>query len=413
MKNKDKYIKIIKTRKYKNINLYLRFSMYLENDNKEILTLLSKMIGEASIKYPSKTDMANIKDYLYGISLECNTKSRGNIITLNLHYSFINPKFVDIDINDYCDFINETLNNTLINQKTLKEAKDMIVDASIRVLEKPSAYALQRFNEIVGLDNPEFKANSIGKDFIKKIKSIKLNDVLDLYHNILNTSQLNVYLCGDLNEYIISSLTNFDFKSRKDVKFKTNSYTYSKKDMIVDTKNMGQSILCSVYSTPFNKMHRDFFAWFVGNVFLGVVPTSLLFEEVREKLSLCYSISVRDFKNDGLVRITTFIDDDKADVVLKQINIQINRIINKDYDFNKLEMSKSLLINSLMSTYDDLDSLVDYYHESYLTNFNYSIEEYCKKVSLVKPSDLTRVFKKYNHYFDYLLKGNKHEKNIQ
>ena len=407
MKNNN--IKIIQTKKYKDISLYLRFSFENKPQYKECLALLGKMLGDISNKYETKDKMSKIRDMLYGIELETNYKCRGNITSFSIHYSFINPKFVDVTIDDYVDYINETLFNTIINNKTLKEAKMEVVSAIERALEKPNTYATQRFIEEVAKDNKSYSVNMTGKKFIASVKKVKLEDVLKVYKFILNKAQLNIYLCGDLDNKTIKSLTNFNFEGRKPINFKPCKLkTPSRKD-IVENKDMGQSVLYSIYSFPYNKSSKEFFAWFTGNVFLGSLPTSLLFEEVREKLSLCYTIGVTDFKNDGLIRIATFIDAKNKDLVLSQIELQIKRIINKDYDFDKFEISKTLLINSLMSTYDDLDALVDYYYESLLANFNYSLESFCAKIQKVTPDDIANTFMHAKHYFNYFLKGNKHD----
>ena len=408
----NKYIKVIQTKKYKDINLYLRFSLYAKENLKEELLLLSKLIGDRSKKYPEKSLMTKVKDMLYGISLDTSYKARTNIMTLTLHYAFINPKFLDVSIDNYIDYINETLNNTLINESTLKEAKDSLIDVIKRSEEKPNSYSSQRFNEIVSKDNRDFDIYYLGKKIIPTVKKISVKELNALYKQIINKAQLNIYLCGDLDNKTIKLLTSYDFSKRKEVICKPSKYKYHKIKNVVDRKDMGQSVLYSIYSTPYNKAHKDFFAWFVGNCFLGNAPVSLLFEEVREKLSLCYSIGVIDYKNDGLVRIATYIDADKKDVVLKEINKQIQRIINKDYDLNKLEMSKLLLTNTLMSTYDDLDVLVDYYHESFLSNFNYSLEEYCKEIMKINADDLVRVFKEYKPYFNYMLLGKNNGKEV-
>ena len=106
MKKNNSHIKIIKTRKYKDINLYLRFSIPYSKTNHASLLLLSKMFAESSIAYPNKTLMSKQRDMLYGINVSCSCKSRANIISFNIQYGFINPKFLsDINIDDYISCI--------------------------------------------------------------------------------------------------------------------------------------------------------------------------------------------------------------------------------------------------------------------------------------------------------------------
>lgn len=405
----SKFIKVIQTRKYKNVNLYLRFSIENKPLLKEKVSLLCKLIGDVSNKYKTKFEMAKARDMLYGISLDATYKVRANIISLSLHYSFINPKFVDITIDEYNSFIKETLYNSIINSETLDEAKRTIKAAVLRKIDKPSSKANERFIEIVSKDNPEFEIYAENEKFIKNIEKIKLDDLIKTYRYIINKTQLNVYLCGDLTNSEVNTLTQFSFVSRDEVKLHVKKIKHKEKKMIVDKKDISQSYLSVVYATPFNKNSKNYFAWFVGNALLGVVPTSLLFSEVREKMSLCYAITSFDYKNEGLVRIVTSIDAKNKDLAINAIEAQIKRLKESDYDESQLDITKVLMRNSIMGIYDDLDSLVDYYYESMLSNFNYSIEEYCENISKVTSKDIANVYKKYEHYFNYILLGTKHE----
>ena len=403
------HIKVIQTRKYKDVNLYLRFSIENKPLLKEKIALLCKMIGEVSKNYPSKLEMTRAKDMLYGISLLTSYKSRANIITLSLHYSFINPRFVDASIDEYNAFIKESLYNSIIDSNTLDEAKRTIKAATLRKIDKPAAKANERFIEIVSKDNPSFSIYSENKQFIKNIDKITLQDLVDTYKEIINKSQLDIYLCGDLSKSDINKLTTYNLTNRKEVKFKLKKLQYKQRKNIVDKLDISQSYLSVVYVTPFNKTNKDYFAWFLGNVFLGIVPTSLLFTEVREKMSLCYAIQAVDYKNEGIVKIVTSIDAKNKDKTIKAIYNQVDRLINMDYEESQLDIAKTLICNTLSSLYDELDALVDYYHESKISNFNYSIEEYCENLMNVTPKQIASVFRRYKHYFNYVLLGTKHE----
>lgn len=402
-----KFITVIPTRKYKDINLYLRFSIENKPNLKESVALLCKMIGDVSNKYPSKLQMTKAKDMLYGISLMTSYKVRANIITLSLHYSFINPKFLNTDIDEYVSFIKETLYNSIIDEKTLAEAKRTLKASILRKIDKPSVRANERFIEIVSKDNPSFSIYSENEKFANNISKIKLQDLKETYKDIINHAQLNIYLCGDIEKKDEIKLTNFNFLNRRLVKLQTNKIINKPKKRIIDKKDISQTYLAVVYTTPYNKKHNDYFAWFIGNVFFGIVPTSLLFTQIREKMSLCYAISSIDYKNEGLVKVVTSIDAKNIDRTIEEINNQLSRVTKGDYDSNELETAKNLICNTLIGTYDDLDALVDYYYESNLSNFNYSIEEYCENIRKVTTKDLSRVFSKYKPYFNYVLLGTK------
>lgn len=405
-------LKVIKTKKFKNVSLYLRFSLNYKHEYKAAFLILSKLIGEVSTKYPSKVEMTRIKDMLYGISCNAECKGRANIITLNVDYTFINPKFLkDITMYDYVSYIKESLFNVIIKKKDIDEIKRNIISNIKRSCDKPSTYAYEQVVSIISSGNKNFSIYANSKELINDIKSISIDKIKQIYDYVINKAQLNVFIVGDLTSKDINILSDFNFDKRINTKLKLYNNFKKVKDKI-ENKKISQSYLSVVYKTPFNKKHKDIYAFILGNVFLGVVPTSLLFEEVREKLSLCYSISVSSFKNEGIVRIHTSIDANKKDVVIKEINKQIKRLIDKDYKEEQFKTAKYLLINSLKSISDDNNALVDFYVENILTDWNIDVKDYIKGINKVNKEDISRVFKQYEYYFTYMLKGNKREEDI-
>jgi len=402
-------INVIKTRKYKDVNLYLRFSIEYSEIRKALFGILAKLIGEKSKEYNTKVKMSKAKDMLYGINCQAGFKGRANILSFNVRYSFINPKFVnDVCIDDYIEFIKETFFNVLIDDETVKEAKKTCIAALQRRLDKPSSIAYESVCRAISKDNPYFKINSMGKDYLNNLDKVCTNDVVKMFEYIINSNEITVYLCGDVNKKVVKKFNIFNKETEYKTFVKYPKLVYKKHNKIIEHGDFSQSYLSVVYQTPFTKKHKDFYAFVLGNIFLGVLPNSLLFEEVREKLSLCYSISVIDYKNDGLVRIYTEIDSKNADLVIKKIQENIQRLIDKNYDIEKMEMSKTLFANIIESTYDDQGGFIDYLYESKLSRFDVSLEEYIDNLNKVTVDDLSRVFKQYKFYFSYLLVGDKY-----
>ena len=79
---------LIKTRKYKDINVYLRFSIYYTLKDQASLFVLSKIFSLTSTKYPNKSIMSKAKDMLYGINVSSQCKSRANILSFNVQYEW-------------------------------------------------------------------------------------------------------------------------------------------------------------------------------------------------------------------------------------------------------------------------------------------------------------------------------------
>ncbi|MDO4197783.1 MAG: insulinase family protein [Erysipelotrichaceae bacterium] len=398
-------VTFIKTRKYKDVNLYLRFSWRTTPELRARAFLLSKMMGEATTIHKTKESMQRVKDMLYGISIDTACKTRCDVSSYDIHYSFINPRFVNEPIENYCSFIEETLNNTLISSKTLKEAKRSIISTLKRENDKPSFYAKQKVTEIASEEYPTMENQRLTGRILKDVENTSLKDVRDFYRFLFNECRLHVYLTGDVDNDTVEILTSYPFGNDNEVKIRLPEKVYKNKGEIVEKKKQPQSIYAKLFQSPFDKKSEDFYAFKLGNYFLGMAPCSLLFEEVREKRSLCYSIAAIDYSYYGMVKVVTSIDADKKDIVSEQIDEQIRRLVDKDYDLRKLEMAKALFLNMLDSLSDDGDGYIDFLYENLISDFDPDIEAYKKKIIAVTADDISRIFKEYRPYFSYMMEG--------
>lgn len=400
---------LMKTNKYKTISLGLYYAYPYDLKRRLSLTLLTFFIGDYSNTYNTKSKMLKVKDNLYGANIYSQCRTKANLLFYFVKINFINPKFLkDILIDDYLDFFKECLDNVYFSEDLLNEFKKNYKDVISRRLDNPSKLAINRVSQIITKEAKEFEVYDT--NHIDMIDSITLDDVKDVYKEIKEKFSVDVFLVGDYDD------KTYEFAKS----FKSNNRYYLKNEVldikdigeIVEDKNVSQSMLSVVYKTPYTRVSKDFYSYMLGNCLLGMVPTSLLFEEVREKRSLCYYISVLDYKNEGLVKIFTAIDGKNKDTVIEQINIQINRLINKDYELERIDLARTLLIESIESTLDDFDSYVDYLYYNKLNKVDCSLSEYAEKLKLVTADDIANVFKDYKHVLTYMLNGVKHEEDI-
>lgn len=396
----------LKTNKYKTVNLYLYYSYPFDLKRRLSLSYLSCFLGHYTNTYDTKDKMIKVKDNLYGLSISSISVPKANLLTHLIKISFINPKFLkDIDTDDYLNFINECFDNVYFSDDLLCEFKKDFKNITARKLDDPKNYAANRIAQIIGEEKEEFKVYD--KDYINVLDSISLDDVKNVYMELKSKFSLDTFLVGDYDDKMYNFAKNF----KSNNKYYLNNDAFDIKDLgeIIEDKNVSQSMLSVVYKTPYTRVSKDFYAYMLGNCLLGMVPTSLLFEEVREKLSLCYYINIVDYKNEGLVKIYTAIDGKNKDTVLKQIDIQIQRIINKDYDFEKIDLARTLLIDALKSEEDDFDYKVDRIYFNNLNRIDCSVQDYINELNKVTADDIANIFKNYKHVLTYMLNGVKHE----
>ena len=399
-------LSLIKTNKYKDISIYVKCGFEFDEKHKAALSILCGMLNDTCKKYPTKQEMLRQRDMLYGLNYQCSINNVSDITVFSFYYSFLNPRFVsDVDITDYIGFIDETLHHPNLNEEAFLEAKKIIIDETRRRLDNPGNLAIANFMDELIRDDANFKPYQINT--IKTIEKIRFKDVVDAYDSLFK-SRVDVFLIGDFQDELVSYFKGI--KSQNNLKLHKHSRVLDSRKELNERKETKQSNLIVAYSSPYvKKESRDYYAFLVGNVLFGGIPSSLLFSEVREKDSLCYSIYAKSYRYEGVVCVVTSIDNKNKEKALKDIRNQYARMVNKDYDVELLDMAKAMLINNSLTMNDDLEYLTDYAYAAKLDGRFIPCEDLIKRIMDVTTDDIARVFRNYREYLVYYLEGSVNE----
>ena len=94
---------VIKATKFKDIGISIRFLSPLSREKATAKSVLAMLFCDYCEKYPSKQQMANHLDELYGMTLNATTYGYGKGQVLELRSKVIDPKY----INDEIDLLKE------------------------------------------------------------------------------------------------------------------------------------------------------------------------------------------------------------------------------------------------------------------------------------------------------------------
>lgn len=396
-------VKLFNTTKYKDINIYVTFINTYDKKEKASLRILRDIIGVASEKCPTKKEMTKRMNYLYSASVESITK----VITYNIcnvfHYNFVDPQYLEnISLDDYLDFIDDTLFHALITDNIVNETKRLAVESINRKFEKPSIYSSNRILTLLAEYDERFQYLTAESE--ETICCLNTNDIKHVYEKMLNEANVEITIIGNINNELLKGLERLPFKYNeyREMKYCPLEFNFDK--CITEEKKINQtSLVVSYKSKDFNIYNGNkYFSWIVGITLLGNLPCSLLFQELREKQSLCYTINVTDNKNEGLFFVHTLISKENIDKTIEEINNQLIRLENGDYSDEILDTCKKLMIDSYYQALDDVNTVFDYY----LIRDRYSnmpFEEFVEGIRKVSKKDIQEEFKDSKHILSYIL----------
>ena len=386
----DVQVAIKQQTKFKDITISLRFRTNIEPSKAAARSLLALMMIDRTSKYDTKQKLSQCQDSLYGASIRSNKVSFGKSDIFAMRMTIINPMYLNEDdhlLEDSLSLLHEVLFNPLLNEETFKEQKNSLLQRIQRALDEPSYYVVN--HTFKQFDNLPLGINSAGT--IELIEKLTLLDVQNAYQDMMLHDKVDILVCGDVNEEKMTRYLKeyLPFTPRHKVvenAYHAESDVPVKKEVIY--KDITQSYICMVWFTNCDISMEDYFALNVANAMLGRYSTSLLFQEVREKRSLCYSIESSVIAYDGVLAVITGVDKENIDETIELIHKQYEKMCFGYFEDNLLEVTKKMLVNSYKSTQDNQNAIMGITYENMLLNRQYTYEDYITKVENVTKEDV-------------------------
>jgi predicted Zn-dependent peptidase len=248
---------------------------------------------------------------------------------------------------------------------------------------------------------------------MEDLEKITPESLYTYYKELLRTNLIDIFIVGDIDfnnmEKIIKD--NFIINTIK----KTNANHFIKQDkfralpqIVKDSKEINQSILIVASKLKdITSFEREYVLALYNSV-LGGGPDSKLFKEVREKNSLCYSISSSHSGIANLQYISAGIDEKNFDKTVKLVKKEIKKMTTGDFTDDELIQAKTTYLASLKELEDSTNGIINIYEAHEYLNYGL-LEERRIEIVKVTKEDIINVSKKIHLDTIYLLKGDRHE----
>ena len=405
-------IQIQNTPKFKDIVISVRFLCPLNRKNMLERSLLSQMIQDRCEKYCTKTLVTEALDDLYGASILSRTLTYGKAHMLEFRCKVLNEKFCSTaHLEKQFELIHQFLFHPLLIEESFREAKENYIAAIRRKMDKPSAYAANQAMLLMGQDAPLSVACMPS---IEEIQCITLNDVVNAWENMMTKNHIAVQVQGEINEDVIRRYIHRFFPFESSSSCPETQYLIHHSDIQEEsqTKHIDQTALVMMFETGIQANHPDFWKLRCANALFGQLPTSLLFQEVREKRSLCYSIYSSILSFEGCLSISTGIDIEHLEETKKVIMMQFDRMKTGDFLESDLETAKIMLKDSILSTADDMNAALNFHYQNLLLNQDLSIEQCIDIIESTSKEDVIKMFNQIQHRVTFACKQEaSHEEN--
>ncbi len=352
-------------------------------------------------------------DDLYGASVGAQVRRVGDYQTVGLYCSFIEDRFAlsgDRILEPMIEFLGELLleplteNGGFCAEFVQSEKRNLLVAIAAERNDKRSYAAAQMLRRMCAADS--FGIPRLGEK--EQVEQIDARSAWAHYQKILRESPVEIFYVGSGRpEAVAAKLTEIFRKMDRApmVLPPQTPFRDAGGGDHTETMEVAQANLVLGYTTPITNQSPQFAAMQVLNCLFGAGMTSKLFTVVREKLSLCYSISSGYYAGKGIMTVSAGIDGDKNDVVRAQIQAQLEACQAGDITAGELRAAKEAILSSLDSVYDSPGAIEGYETTAAIGGLKLTVAQYRRAVEAVTAPQVAQAAKTLRLHTAYLLKG--------
>lgn len=386
---------VVETNKFKTIMVKINFKRKIKKDEISMRNMLVSILFESTKKYPTKRLMEIQTEELYELGYRGSNYSSGIYNVMGFDCVFLHPKFSEVGmIESSFEFLKEILFNPNITEdgfepKSFGISYKILEDHLNSLKENADLYSQLRLYEEL---EPDSIISYRKCGYPEDLENINIKNLYDYYLDVLNNDIIDIFVVGDVKAEEIKKVVSdcFDFKKR-DKSSENHFYTPNiDKETVTFKSELTEFNQSKLLIGMKIKEASDFELRYVLNILnyiLGGSPDSKLFQNVREKNSLCYSVSSVSQPLIGTFLIHAGINAFNYDRACSLIFEQLEDM--KKGKFTLDDMKKAVLTykNSMIEISETPDGLISLYSGiEYLKSD--TIEERIKKIESVTKEDV-------------------------
>lgn len=390
----------ISSNKFSDVSVAIRTQLPLERSTITAYNILVYMLKTKTELFKTKQALISNLNEAYGMKLACGLSSYGADLILTTRIQYIRSDWIEEEdyIHKVKEITDQVLFHSVLDEASFEEAKYLYRNKLTRILDDPDGLAV--YTCLTTL-NTKHEISIPIQGSLDDLDQLTLQDIQNVYSAYLKADK-HIFVCGCLDEEMKTYLERMDSSSKLNSTRSLLPILDYQEEII--EKNISQSSIALVYATSTDILSEDYYKMFVMNSLLGQSPTSLLFEEVREKHSLCYSISSYLIQFDGALIITLGTNKENIEKAIDLINQQIQRIIDLDFDPELLNTAKKDCIDSLIVAQDYPFSQIDQRFMDVLLSRDTDRDKKIKNIQKVSLEDVSAAAKKLKKISSVIVK---------
>ena len=398
---------LIKTDIFKTNLISIILTTPLKKKNVTKNALIPFLLKRGSKNFPTDEQISLRLEELYGTSLNCGIDKVGD--------------------NQIIKFVAESIDNnyTLKGEDIIKDVIDLLVDVTFNpYMEngkfKDTAIETEKahLKELIEakINNKDFYAynkclenmyefNGYGLyrfGYVEDLEKITLEEISEYYFELIKSAKIDIFISGNFDEKNIEKILRENkilqsLGERNPDYIVTNPSTEIVKKVdnpkeVQEKMDINQGKLTIGYNI-LDKQPNSRNIGIVFNSIFGDGASSMLFQNVREKAGLAYTVRSGFVKPKNIIMVSSGIEIQNYENALEIINEQIKNIRAGKFTDKDINNAKTYIISGIKNIEAEQDTEIVFYMGQELSGNYFSIEEYIKNINSVTKEQIVEFAK--------------------
>ncbi len=397
--------------KFKNCVQGIYFNMPLQKETATGLALLPKLLTAGNSRYGDRSALSLKTEEMYGARVRTGTEKIGEVQVISFVGDSIADRYAGESLFEEVQALLKTIilepkteNGAFLKDVFQREREALREDIKSIVNDK-RRLAMVRCCEEMCKDEP-YGIRADGRE--EDLALLTPESVYALYREMLAGAKIDIFVTGAFKvEQAIQSAEAFaeTLGGRGASHPKTTRRTAERVQYVEDREPVQQGKLVIGYRTDVDPASDDYYALMVYNGIFGGGTASKLFNNVREKMSLCYYASSGLEKAKGLMFVQSGIEFAKYSVALEAIRAQHEEILAGHITDAEFSGTVQGLVNQLRSYKDSPSLLLGYYRRQLPTGVLVDVDTVIEKILAVRPKQIPEIARRISMDTVYFLNG--------
>ncbi len=393
-------LNFVENDRYKTNHITFYFITPLNKYTASNNTVLSRVLTRGCMEYPNQRFLNQALDHCYDAELVADTSKIGDLHALSLSLSLLDNGY-SFDGEDITGEGLSLLEKVLFypyvvggafDEEYVKGEKKLAQDEIAAQINHKASYAKGRMLGHMCRLEP-YGTGALGEK--REIGRITAKSLYEYYKNLLKTATVEIFFVGRFDREKVKRTVEMLFAGRErsceplplpSIRTKARSVRE-----ITERMDITQANLVMGFRAGVSIFDQDWRAMTLYNSVLGGSLTSKLFCVLREKMSLCYSVSSQPHAMKGILLIYAGIAPENRDIAVKEALRQMDEIKNGNVTSEELENARGAIVHALKGLGDNPAALAGWYLPSVLIGQVKTPSEVIEELKKVTLDDVIRV----------------------